>query len=139
MNKNLISVIIIGIILAATGFFGGIKYQQAKQPSFNRQFATNGQGRTDFNRQADFRPVSGEIISLSDQSLTVKLQDGSSKIIFYSDSTKINQTTEGSKTDLQSGASVTIIGTTNSDGSVTAQSISLGSSFPGGMMRFNNP
>jgi ribosomal protein S1 len=71
------------------------------------------------------RPVSGEIISQDDKSITVKLQDGSSRIVILSDQTEINKTSEGSKEDLKTGERITTFGTENSDGSVTAQNVQL--------------
>ena len=57
--------------------------------------------------------------------------DGSSKIVNLTSQTTISKTTTGSATDLKSGETVTAIGTTNSDGSVTAQNVLVGN---GGMM-----
>ena len=73
-----------------------------------------------------FRPVSGEIIGSDDKSVTVKLQDGSSKIVLLSDSAQINKASVGAKEDLKTGENIVVFGTTNSDGSVTAQSIQIG-------------
>ncbi len=49
MNKNVIMTILI-IVVGAGAFFGGMKYQQSKVPSFGRQFngmqgGRNGQGQ----------------------------------------------------------------------------------------------
>ncbi len=70
--------------------------------------------------------MNGEIIESDDKSITVKLPDGSSKIVIISDSTKINITQEGSQADLGVGEQVMVIGTESTDGTVTAQSISVG-------------
>lgn len=75
-------------------------------------------------------PVNGEIISQDDTSITIKMPDGSSKIVILSDQTKVNKSSEGAKTDLKTGEKVTAFGTQNQDGSITAQSVSIG----GGMM-----
>ncbi len=69
--------------------------------------------------------VLGEITSVDDKSITVKNQDGSSKIVILSDKTEINKASEAAKTDLKIGEKVSAFGTTNSDGSVTAQNIQL--------------
>jgi len=57
--------------------------------------------------------------------ITVKLEDGSSKIILLSEKTSINKASEGSITDLTAGEKVAVFGTTNADGSVTAQNIQI--------------
>lgn len=59
------------------------------------------------------------------ESITVKLTDGSSKIVFFSDSTAISRQAEGSASDLSSGTSVIVTGATNADGSITAQNIQV--------------
>src|SRR4030042_6179104 len=127
-NKNIIITILLLIIIAGGAFFAGMKYQQKKIPSFTGQFA-NGQNLRNGNGQArignGFRPVNGEIIGSDDKSITVKLQDGSSKIVLFSDTTQINKADTGTKEDLKVGETVAVFGTDNSDGSVTAQNIQL--------------
>lgn len=127
--KNTIIIVVLVLVVGAGTFFGGMKYQQSKRQVFNRQFGnTQGQagqaGRIGSNRLG-FRPVSGEIIGADEKSITVKLQDGSSKIVLFSDRTEINKASSGAKEDLKTGEKVMVVGTENSDGSVTAQSIQL--------------
>lgn len=122
MKNNIIIMIIVAVVFGGGGFFAGTKYQQSKVPS-RGQFA-NGQ----FQRQGTrggFQPVSGEIIKSDEQSVTVKLNDGSTKIVFLTDKTTINQSSGGSKDDLQTGVKVAIFGTQNDDGSVSAQSVQI--------------
>ncbi|MDP3726987.1 MAG: hypothetical protein Q8Q96_01570 [bacterium] len=109
------------IVVGGGGFYAGMKYQQSQRGGGNHM----GQ----FQQRAGLgvRPVRGEIISKDSKSITVKLQDGSSKIVFVSEKTAINKAAEGSKDDLKTGEQALIFGTENSDGSVTAQSIQLGS------------
>lgn len=130
MKNSAIVTVILVIIVGVAGFFGGVKYQQSKQPTFSRQFG-NSQGFMGANGGQQNRiragggQVIGEIINQDDKSITVKLQDGSSKIVLFSDTTTINKATAGSKSDLVVGERVAVFGTTNSDGSVTAQNIQL--------------
>lgn len=129
-SKIIISVLLSLIVAGAGGFLGGVKYQQSKSPQSFRQFGqmmgdpriAPGQGRA---MGTSFRPVNGEILSADDKSITVKLPDGSSKIVIFSDKTVINKVTPVQKSDLKTGDKVTVLGTQNSDGSVTAQSIQL--------------
>jgi hypothetical protein len=122
-NKNLIICGIVVVLVGAGCFFSGMKYQQSKRSPMG-QFG-NVQGRVGGNRVNNFRPVNGEIISSDDKTITVKLQDGSSKIILYSNTTAINKAAAGTKEDLTNGTKVAVIGAENTDGSVTAQSIQL--------------
>lgn len=130
MKNNLILTIVVAVIVGAISFFAGMKYQQSKQPAFLRQFGGQagmraGAGGT----RMGFRPVNGEIINSDDKSITVKLQDGSSKIVLFSDKTEINKAESATKEDLKVGEKVAVFGTENSDGSVTAQNIQLNPTF----------
>lgn len=133
-NNNVLIILIVAILVGAGAFFGGIKYQQSKTPF--RQFG-GGQGiRVDQGQQGQgtaglpagrqgFRPVNGEIINADEKSITVKMQDGSSRIVMLSDKTAINKAASGAKEDLKVGEKVAVFGTDNTDGSVTAQNIQL--------------
>jgi hypothetical protein len=70
-------------------------------------------------------PVSGDIISKDDKSITIKLRDGGSKIVFLSTSTPITKSVSGATSDLSQNESVLIQGISNADGSVSAQSIQI--------------
>lgn len=130
----MMTTIIVALLVGGVAFFGGMQYQKTQAvsgPMMQGQFrGQNGgpqgglQGGSG-NRQG-MMPVSGEILSQDDQSITVKMQDGSSKIVILSDDTNINTSSEGSMEDLKTGETVTAFGTTNSDGSITAQSVSIG-------------
>ncbi len=135
-NQNYIIIAIVALLVGAGAFYGGMKYQETKTPTLgNGQFfqrnggGAGGQfaGRSGQNGQrgGGARPVNGEIISADDKTVTVKMTDGSSKIVILSDSTQINKAATGSKTDLKTGEKVAVFGTDNSDGTVTAQNIQL--------------
>lgn len=118
------------VIVGAGAFFAGMKYQQSKQPAFLRQMGdVQGQRTGTGGNRMGFRPVNGEIISSDDKSITVKLQDSSSKIVLLSDNTEINKAAEATKEDLKVGEKVAVFGQENSDGSVTAQNIQLNPQF----------
>lgn len=69
--------------------------------------------------------VAGEILSMDDKSLTLKLMNGGSKIIFFSTTTKVSKSVESAISDLAVGGNVMISGTANPDGSITAESLQL--------------
>lgn len=135
-NQMIIAVVIALLVGGGAGFFGGVKYQSANRGGFgpNGDFRGNRGEGTNQNRTARFggggRPVIGEILSLDDKSMTVKLTDGSSKIVLLSTNTTYNKASEGAKGDLKKGDRVAAYGTDNSDGSVTAANVQLNPNFP---------
>jgi len=130
MKKNLILIFIVLIIVGAGGFFGGMKYGESEAlknltPEKMREiFQQRGQM---FQRQ---RPgqnfVSGQVISKDEKSLTIKLPDGSTKIVFFSQSsTQITKAEEAKIDDVQIGKEISVSGTSNEDGSLTARMIQI--------------
>ena len=129
MNKRMwmtVGVVVgVGVV-----FFAGIKYggrgnPRALSPDQVAQRFQNGTGRTDMmgNRGAGF--VVGEILSRDNTGATLKLPNGGSKIIIIPTTVAVTKLASGSFNDLGVGKTITINGTTNTDGSVTAQSIQL--------------
>ncbi len=88
----------------------------------------NGTGR---GNMMGNRPISGTILSVSDNSITVQQPDGSSRIVILSDQTSINEATKVDRSQLTKDAEVAVFGSLNSDGSLTAQSIELNPEFRG--------
>lgn len=138
MKNNMMMVVIVAIVVGAGAFFGGMKYQQTKAIGSNstRQFQGGGGlgnrqvGQASQGRFAGGgRPVEGEIISMDDESITVKLQDSSSKIVLLPESVTVSKTDSGSKDDLKTGVKVGVFGTDNSDGSITAQNVQINPMF----------
>ena len=136
----MILITILVVAIGISGFFGGMKYQQSKQPS-RTDLQSFGQLRGGM-RQPDTigtqqregsGMVRGEIISKDGESVTVKLLDDSSKIILISENTTINKTTEGSIDDLETGEQVVVFGQENSDKSISATNVQIDSGFREGM------
>ncbi len=139
-NKKIIFVVV-GIIILAGTFYGGMTYGKSQTPTQN----TNGLGFNMQNRTSQFGIngrgnrmgggfVGGEIISKDDKSITVKIMNNDpngtntttgSKIIFFDTSTTVSKTATGSLKDLAVGTQVSVQGTANSDGSVTAKTIQI--------------
>ncbi|MFA5991303.1 MAG: DUF5666 domain-containing protein [Candidatus Doudnabacteria bacterium] len=137
MNKKHIGIVAVIVIVAAGGgFFGGMKYAQSKSSIKPGSFAA-GQGRTGMFQQGNGGSnvarrtnsggqfVNGQVLSKDEKSVTVKVGDTGSKIIFYSSSTSIGKTTSGTAEDIAVGSEVMVSGTSNSDGSITAQNIQI--------------
>ena len=133
-SKVLIAIVVTALVVGAGGFFGGMKYQQGKQPSGANFQAWRGdrQGAPRMQRPEGSQALRGEILNQDENSLTVKLPDGSSKIVLLSESTTINKATTATKDDLKTGEQVMIFGSTNADGSISASQIQLNSGFGGG-------
>ncbi len=150
-NNNLLITIIIAVVVGAVGFFGGMQYQKSNTSSLNgvaggggafmrgqgRQFQGRFGGGTNGNATGR-GAVLGKIIDSNNNTITVQLRDGSSKIAVLSDKTTYETTTQASKTDLKTGVPVAVIGTTNSDGSVTADSVQINPRLGRNMMNGGN-
>lgn len=134
MNKNRIWIgaVIVVLVVGGASFYSGMKYASANRGgrTGNVQFGqgqfaggTGGAGRGFGGGGAGF--ANGSILSKDTNSITISLRGGGSKIILLSGSTAIMKSTAGTIDDLAAGKDVTVMGTANSDGSITAQSISL--------------
>lgn len=143
-KKNLTIFIASAVLVGALSFYGGVLY--GKKSSVNRQnlafsFGQSGQQKLGQGmmmgqpqnqngggrqiRAGQAGVVSGTIISKDEKSLTVKLPDGGSKIIFLSGSSQINKLVSGSLNDLIVGENIMASGSSNSDGSITAKMVDL--------------
>ena len=128
--KKLIPIIAAFIIIAAGTFYGGMRFQEYRTKSQFGKMA-GAQGRPGFGQRSGAPNVrgesitDGEIISKDDKSITVKTKDGSTKIIYFTDSTTISKQTNGSSSDLLDGIQVMVSGNKNSDGSIAASSIQI--------------
>lgn len=132
MKNNMLLMIVVAAIIGVASFFAGTKYQSMTQTTGNRQFAAGqfgqfggSQGQTGTRNRIGMRQTIGEILSADDQSVTVKMMDGGTKIALLTSKTTISKATPGEKSDLKVGERVGIFGTDNSDGSLTAQNIQL--------------
>lgn len=135
-KNNLTMTIVVGIVALIIGAAGG--YYFAPKTATPTGAAGGARSNGNFsgargNRGNGF--VSGLIIKADSQSLSVQAADGSSKLVFFSGTTAIMKAATGTPADLVIGKNVTIMGTTNSDGSVSAQTIQLR---PAGQPGFGN-
>ena len=106
-------------------------YQQSKTPSHQTFQNLSPKQRQQFLQERAGRVgagfLSGGVIAKDEKSLTLKLPDGSTKIIFLSSSTQISKTAEGTIDDIEIGKEIMVTGSQNSDGSYTVKTIQLSS------------
>lgn len=146
--KKLVPIIIAIIMVGSGAFYGGMKYAESNRSG------RGGLSQADFQNLQNLSPeerqqrlqelganiggfrartggqqgggfANGEIIAKDDETVTIKLHDGGSKIVFFSESTKLTKTTEGSLSNLEIGKTVLVSGKPNPDGSFTAETIQI--------------
>ena len=126
------SVHIVWAVIAIVALAGGFFYGRAGSGSGASSGGSAAGSRTSRTNGGGF--VTGQIISVAPNNLTVSLANGNSEVVFYSSSTEIMKPSPVPSSSLGMGTRVMVVGTANSDGSFTAQSIQVQSNggFPGG-------
>ncbi len=128
MKTKIIAAVVV-VVIAGAAFYGGTVYGKSGSRA-GGQFANasfmGGQFRTGaMGMRAGGGLTAGEIIAKDASSITIKMQDGSNKIIVLAPSTTVSKSVAGSSNDLTVGTTVTVTGSANSDGSVTAQMVQI--------------
>lgn len=130
MKKKWIILICAGC--AALAFYLGMLYEGSLAPtgfsgrgSFSSSTLAGLAARGGAGSFAGGGVLTGQVLSMDAESMTVQLPNGNSEVVFYSSSTAVVVPTPSSISKVSSGADVTITGTQNSDGSFVAQSIQV--------------
>ena len=135
MKNSLIISAIVSLFIGGVAFAGGTVYQKNKdsallvaaqrtEPSGAPNTAIGARGGVG-GRRAGGQLTNGQIIGKDSQSITVKQQDGSTKIVYISQKTSVLNTTTSSIDDLIVGKQVSANGTANSDGSIAATNVQV--------------
>lgn len=131
-NKSIpLAPILVGaVVLIGLSFYGGVTYQKKQVPTFAGPNNLTAAQRQQFAARAGGlgqRPdaTAGEVISKDDKSITVKLTNGSTKVVYYSNTTKVEKSQTAKIDDVVVGTKVTVAGRPNTDSSVTAQNIQI--------------
>jgi len=124
-TSKIVSAVIILLVVAGASFYFGMNYGKSQsRPAFSA--ANFSALRGSRNGANGANATSGSIIAKDSNSITLQLPNNAgSKIVFYSPTTQINEFATGTADDLKTGVSISVMGTTNSDGSVTANSIQI--------------
>ena len=133
MKNNVAVIVIVALLVGGgLGFFGGMQYQKSQRAAGFAQFANGGfggagggSGSFGARGRNGGNGATGTILSADTNSITVKLADGSSKIVLLTSTTSINKAAQGTMSDLAVGTRVAAFGTTNSDGSITASNVQV--------------
>lgn len=134
MKKKIVTWAVIGaIVIGGSSFYGGMKYAEGYATSgfrggaFQRGAGTGRFGGIGAGAFAGGRGgfATGRILSKDNKSITVKLPDGGSQIVFLATTTEVMKTASSTVSDLTVGDAVMVNGTPNSDGSMTARTIQL--------------
>lgn len=134
-NKK-IGLVIVGIIVLVGLFYIGMVYGKSQVATKvqtgqgSQTFGQNGRGAGGMRNGGFGGLTSGEIIAKDAQSITIKMRDGSSKIVFYTNKITVEKNVSGTSSDLVVGKQVSVTGTANLDGSETAQSIQIRPNMP---------
>lgn len=124
-NKNLVILVSAVIAAAGAGFYGGMRYQIAQRVvgrNFGQNVANNTQQRPG---GLAGRPIRGEVLSIDKGTMSIKMADGSSKLVLFQDKTEFDKSVTSSPDEIKVGSQVSAFGTPNSDGSTTAQSVQI--------------
>lgn len=149
MDKKLyqplaIAVVVTAVIVGPLGYAVGAKGQTSKAgKGFNtaelnggamqRQGFQRGIGTgtgTAARRMMNGGMTVGEVLSVSEGGLTVKLADGGSRNILLPATIAVSESKEIDRSEIVAGKFVMISGETNSDSSVTARNIQLMDKMP---------
>lgn len=121
--------VVIGVVLLGASFYGGMVY--SKQ-SLTSQFGNRAGGVMGGARTAGGMvrgnlggAVSGQILTKDATSMTVKMQNGSTRLVLLGEKVQVSKGVVGSATDLTQGTEVSVFGAANADGSVTAQTVQI--------------
>ncbi len=135
MKKNLILILIALIVVGTGGFFGGMKYGQSQalknltpekmREIFQQRGQTFQRGEIPQRQREGVGFLSGQVISKDEKSLTIKLPDGSTKIVFVAESTQILKSVEGNIEDIEIGKQVLVSGEQTTEGYLTAKTIQI--------------
>ncbi len=134
MRNKIIILCVLFLLVGAGCFFAGLKYGQRnnqqnfsgnffKGSNINQQAAGGNEMRRRLSQPNNI--VVGEIIKKEEGSLVIKLKDGGSKIILFSQDVPIMRMASSTVDQLQSGVNIMVTGTQNEDGSFSAESIQI--------------
>lgn len=134
--KKTWQVVVTVVVVGALAFFGGMKY--AGGATKTGGFGQGGQRGGAYTAQKGGEGggriggggTIGQVLSMDDKSITLKLASGGSKIIFFSKTTPVMKSVSVTQSDVKEGLTLMVSGKVNADGSVTADNILIRPAMP---------
>jgi hypothetical protein len=148
-DGNPIALMLIGVLLAACGFIGGVLIEKGETSSSSSAGSATaglasrlralrsgvGASASDTSSGAQSsstggftRPTAGTVAYLAGKTLYVTNSEGNTVKVTTSPGTSVTKTVKSSVKSIHPGETVTVTGETDSSGSVSAEAISVGSS-----------
>jgi len=143
---NPIFLVLLGVLLIACGFIGGVLIEKGETSSISGagsgaaaslasrfRALRGGTGSTSTTGSAGtssgfLRPTAGTVAYLAGSTLYVTNSEGNTVKVTTSAGTSVTKTVKSSLAGIHPGETVTVTGATGSNGAVSAESISVGSS-----------
>ena len=126
MSKN---IVITAVVALSVGLFGG--YAAARASALASAGVPNAssvrgsaRGLRGGNQNANGF-LAGTVARKDSESITVDTRDGNSHVVLFTPATSVFKSVAGSLSDITIGSAVVVSGSTNSDGSLSANSIQL--------------
>jgi hypothetical protein len=160
-GANPLVVALLGVLLCACGFIGGVLVEKGEGGSSSTTGSgaanlasrlraltgagsstggsgagtstSSGGGASLFGRSGFTRPTAGTVAYLEGSTLYVTNSEGNTVKVNTSRATSVSKTVKSNVAAIHPGETVTITGASASNGSVSAESISVGSSAGGGL------
>ncbi|MBV9349613.1 MAG: hypothetical protein JO026_02580 [Patescibacteria group bacterium] len=124
-----LGIIVLLLIVGGGSFYGGMVYaRHTARSAFGARGAGGPFAAGQFGgrgTRAGVNGTAGSIITKDATSVTIKLPDGSTKIVLFGTETQVMKQAAGTVSDLSIGENVLVNGSANSDGSITASAISV--------------
>ncbi len=140
-NSSVIALAIVCLLLGgAAGYLVTTTFIKPGLKSFGAvnlgggQFARGGNTVRTGGGSNNIGIMSGELLKMDKGSLSIKLRDGSLKLVLTTSSTEALKMVSSTLDTLKIGENVMVSGISNSDGSLTAQTVQVRP--PGSMMNF---
>jgi len=130
MNKKIIGSVAVALVVGIGVGYGGANVFRSGAPGQDMQgnFSAIKGGDMSGVRvggAGNGGMLSGTVAAKDSESITINTKDGSSHVVLITPATSFLKSVSGAQSDVSVDTTIIVSGTTNSDGSVTAQSVQI--------------